>query len=336
MGRSGLYSSGLQTPHHMNVRETQLAWPASNRCWFSPTPDRLLHALLAVEVLLWLSDQLGWPAWHKGYAVLSAVASVGAAMLLMLGWFITSRVFRWRFQLSIRSLLVLTVAVAVPFNWMSVEMKEARRERDVRKAFTAQRCSVIYASGACVSGMEEEGTNHPAPAWLRALLGVDFFDDVVLARIPPTRGDAAVLTAIELNRLRELDLGLSHVTDAGLAHVQGLTRIRRLRLRDTNFTDAGVVHLKGLTELQSLDVGGTRITDASLEQLKGMPRLRDLWLDGTLVTDQGVKRLRQALPKCKINWTPAKSGSLASRPARPPHHLASGSARGGSRWYKRR
>jgi hypothetical protein len=31
-------------------------------------------ALLAVEGLLWLSERFGWLAWHKGYAVLAAVA----------------------------------------------------------------------------------------------------------------------------------------------------------------------------------------------------------------------------------------------------------------------
>lgn len=43
------------------------------------TPDRcvLLLLLLVVEALLFLSNWLGWPAWHKGYAVLTCVAVVG-------------------------------------------------------------------------------------------------------------------------------------------------------------------------------------------------------------------------------------------------------------------
>ena len=47
------------------------------RRWYRLTPDRLVLLLLVVEALLWLSDRLGWPAWHKGYAVLTAVAVVG-------------------------------------------------------------------------------------------------------------------------------------------------------------------------------------------------------------------------------------------------------------------
>ena len=30
--------------------------------------------------LLWLSHRLGCPAWHKGYAVVTCVATVGLAM----------------------------------------------------------------------------------------------------------------------------------------------------------------------------------------------------------------------------------------------------------------
>ena len=43
--------------------------------WYRLTPDRLLIGLLIVECLLWLSERFGWPTWHKGYAVLTAVAA---------------------------------------------------------------------------------------------------------------------------------------------------------------------------------------------------------------------------------------------------------------------
>ena len=61
----------------------------------------------------------------KGYAVLVAVASVLAFFLLMFLWFLLALVFRWRFQYSILSLLVLMVAVALPCAWLATEMKAA-------------------------------------------------------------------------------------------------------------------------------------------------------------------------------------------------------------------
>ena len=70
--------------------------------WFFPTPSWLIAALLAVEGLLFLSDRFQWPTWHKGYAVLIAVASVGVVFLLMLLWLVVALVFRRRFQFSIQ------------------------------------------------------------------------------------------------------------------------------------------------------------------------------------------------------------------------------------------
>ena len=71
--------------------------------------------LLALEGFLLLSERFEWFAFnrHKGWTVLIAVASVVVAMLLMFLWFLAALVFRWRYQFSIRSLLVLTVVVAV-------------------------------------------------------------------------------------------------------------------------------------------------------------------------------------------------------------------------------
>ena len=39
-------------------------------------------------------------------------------------------IFHWRFQFSIRSLLLLAVAVAVACSWLTTEMREARAQRD--------------------------------------------------------------------------------------------------------------------------------------------------------------------------------------------------------------
>ena len=90
-----------------------------------------MPGLLAVEGLLWLSERFQWFAFnsHKGWTVLIAAAVAGVTPLLALLWFIAALLFRWRFQFSIRSLLVLTVAVAIPCSWMAMEMKKAREQK---------------------------------------------------------------------------------------------------------------------------------------------------------------------------------------------------------------
>ena len=100
--------------------------------WFHPTPGKLLVVLLAVEGGLMLSK----PWFPKGWAVLIAVAAVGVFLLVMLLWFAVALLFRRRFQFSLRSLLVLTVAVAVPFSWLAVEIKWAREKREAVEAWS--------------------------------------------------------------------------------------------------------------------------------------------------------------------------------------------------------
>ena len=80
-------------------------------------------------------------------------------MLVMLLWFIVALVFRWRFQFSIRSLLVLTVAVALPCSWLAVEMRAAKRERVAAAAFEE------------LSGFVE-WSDPSGPVWLSSLLGM--------------------------------------------------------------------------------------------------------------------------------------------------------------------
>ena len=59
------------------------------------------------------------------------------------------------------------------------------------------------------------------------------------------------------------------VTDAGLKHlVARLSQLQQLDIASTHITDAGLEYLKGLTRLQTLDLDGTQITYAGLEHLK--------------------------------------------------------------------
>jgi hypothetical protein len=188
--------------------------------WFHLTPDRLVLLLLAAEGLLWLSDRLGWPVWHKSYAVLTAIASVGVAFLVMLLWFIAAVIFRLRFQFSIRSLLVLTVAVALPCSWLAVEMKNAREQTEAVEAIGKLGGQVIYDWQLDANGSPTYRTQPTTPAWLRSLLGDYFFAEVV---------------------------GVGK--NAELEYLTRFTKLQGLNLRGTNVTDAWLKQLKLTTML---------------------------------------------------------------------------------------
>jgi hypothetical protein len=238
--------------------------------WHQPTPGRLLVVLLMVEVILLLSK----PWLPKGYAVLIAIASVGVTMVLMLVWWLLALLFHWRFQFSLRSLMVVTVVVAIPFSWLAVEMKAARKQREVVELFRRLwRDSVVYdyQYGPTIA------LTPTGPVWLRTLLGDDFFANVFWVNLAGTKA-----------------------TDADLKHLEALPQLQWLWLRATEVTDGGLRHLQGLSQLQRLFLEDSKITDAGLLHLKGLIQLRQLYLDGTHVTDKGVKDLQQALPDCHI------------------------------------
>ena len=72
--------------------------PTPTRRWLHPTPTWLIVALLVVEGLLFLSDRFQWPTWHKGYAVLIAVAAVGMVFVVMLLWLSIALLFHLPFS----------------------------------------------------------------------------------------------------------------------------------------------------------------------------------------------------------------------------------------------
>jgi hypothetical protein len=217
-----------------------------HRRWFRLTPDRLVIGLLAVEGLLLLCDWFG--CFAKGWAVVTAVATIGAAMLLMGLWFIVSLVLRRRFQFCIRSLLLLTAAVAIACSWLKVVRQQMwgrlREQQDawekIEKAGgRVTPCYINVASGYYFPcGARSE------PHWLSELLP-DLFGKVVIVR-----------------------LDCSDASDAGLEHLKELPDLDTLYLSGAKVSDAALEHLKGLTQLETLNLSGTKISKAGIRELR--------------------------------------------------------------------
>ena len=201
------------------------------------TPGRVVLGMLAVEGFLILSERFQWFAFnqHKGYTMLIAVAAVAAIMLLTSFWFLLSLIFKWRFQFSIRSLLVLMVVVAVACSWLAAARKRAREQREAVEVITKAGGWVFYDYQVDASWYQRiPGAKPPGPARLRTLLGDDFFVDVTTVRLDTERfGDAELEHLKGLTQLRVLFLGGTAVSDAGLEHLKGMTRLRDLFLADT-------------------------------------------------------------------------------------------------------
>jgi hypothetical protein len=259
--------------------------------WFCPTPGKLVIGLLVVECLLWLSNWLGWPQWHKGYAVLTSIATVGAVLVLMLLWLVVALVFRRRFQFSIRTLLVLTVAVALPCSWMTVEMKRSREQQEAVEAIENFAGSVGYDWEYDADGNPVKNAQPSGPEWLRKLRGNDLFNSVVRVFFHSNQvTDEGLAHLAGLTQLKRLKL--YHVTDAGLAHVAGLPHLQELTLISLKITDEGLTHLEGLTQLHTLEIHFLEVTDAGLAHLAGLTQLHTLEIHNPHhVTDAGLPHL---------------------------------------------
>ena len=254
---------------------------------FYPTPSCLIVALLVVECLLWLSDRFQWPTWHKIYPVLIAVASVAVVFVVMLLWLVVAVRFHWRFQFSVRSLLIFTVAVAIPFSWLAVEMKAAREQKAVIKAIEK------------VGGFVAWGPPN-APGWLRDVFGNDFIGSVFSVNFNQAEITDSDMEHVKVfTHVRSVMVRSAKVTDTGLRNLEGLSQLQHLVLQ-VNVTDKGLEHIKGLSQLQMLILSGPQITDKGLEHIKGLSQLQMLTLSGPQITDEGVKKLQQELPNCQI------------------------------------
>ena len=277
--------------------------------WLRPTPDRLVVALLALEVFLLLSERFEWFAFkqHKGYAPLIAVASVCAAVLLMFLWFLSALVFRLRFQYSLRSLLIFMLLASIGMAWFFPRLRAARQQRDAVAAIRAIGAKVTYDYQAewyaqprgstaptpeLLKAWSRQKTFRysdefhdyvvppPGPAWARTLLGVDYLADVI---------EVGHFWPISGNRCRA---GPNPITDACLEQIAKLPRLRVLNLEGSEVSDDGLKLLKGLRGLRKLNLWQTRITDTGLRELQGLTKLRELNLQETRIADAGLRELQ--------------------------------------------
>ena len=69
------------------------------------------------------------------------------------------------------------LAVAIPFTWLETEMKQARKQRAAVDWIEKAGGSVFYDYQPDPSG-DIPAAKPPGPAWLRKLLGDDYFADV--------------------------------------------------------------------------------------------------------------------------------------------------------------
>jgi hypothetical protein len=90
--------------------------------------------------------------------------------------------------------------------------------------------------------------------------------------------------------------------EATLEHPATRDRVTELFLQGTHITDEGLKHLISFKKLQILHLEDTSITDAGLKHLTGLSNLKQLYLTDTKVTADSVEMLKRAITGIKIEW----------------------------------
>ena len=252
------------------------------------TPDRIVAALVLVQILLRLSEHLHWFPFnnYKGFTVVMAIAVIIALFPCLL----VSMFFGRRFQFGVRSLLMLAVAIALPSGWYAAQMRDAKRQHDAVAEFKNLGGNVTYRGSSI-------------PDWLWRLLGPDFFDSPEVVTLYGGKDmDAAMRSLRRLEQVKGVYLCGGDVGDREVLYLGELKQLQSLGLHSVRVTDAGLDRLAGLNQLADLRIIGSEITDAGLARLERLSHLKSLeLLFNRRLTAGGVDRLRRALPNCKIS-----------------------------------
>lgn len=127
-----------------------------------------------------------------------------------------------------------------------------------------------------------------------------------------TDNDLKVLE--KFTEIEWLDLRVTPITDAGVAHLAGLRKLKFLNLFRTGLSDKGLGFLRAHVNLETLLIGGTKVTDDGMKHLERMAKLRKVSVFRTAVSDAGLKPLEKLpalevllIGESKITETGAKS-----------------------------
>ena len=192
---------------------------------------------------------------------------------------------RW-LRYSLRSLMLLVVAIAVPMAW---KVNRARNQRVVVAELQKMGAQIIY-DYEIVNGIHDHNLPPPGSKWLIELFGKEYFVEVyslwVGGRLVT---DETLATIARLPEIKGVTISSApKATDGGLAHFAGMHNLEGLTLFSEQMTGSGLEHLTGLKRLKKLWASGW-ITDASLEHVSKLERLEFLNIDGVAqITDKGL------------------------------------------------
>ncbi len=123
-------------------------------------------------------------------------------------------------------------------------------------------------------------------------------DAIRLDAVSVVDQDLVLLATRDLPQLRELRLGESQLTTAGLMPLIGIPSLEVLILGNTPLDDAGAEQISALENLRIFNAAETQLTDAGLAYLARLSNLELLRIGSPDITDAGMIPLAE-MPNLK-------------------------------------
>jgi hypothetical protein len=218
---------------------------------------------------------------------------------------------RWS-RFSLRFLLLFVVIVAVPLGW---EVNRVRNQRLVVAEIERLNGHMYYDYernfnvGLSTSAAPEP----PGPKWLRDLLGVDYFAEVVEISVSdPQVTNDTLARLLSLPHLQLLCVDSDRITDSGVAMVARSKELISFDVISKSVTVASIDHLQGLPNLQFLRCSGSQVNDSWIGAIAKLKSLHTLALNDTRVTDKGLVDLAKLtkLEGLFFQYTPITDAGL--------------------------
>jgi Leucine-rich repeat (LRR) protein len=199
---------------------------------------------------------------------------------------------RWRFQYSLRTLLIFVSIVGVLCGWLGMFLQRVRHQRNVVVQIKTLGGEVIYDYQ--IAGMQAGNfpASPPGPRIIRWILGDDVFAYVgaVYFKTPVNNKDLPQLQ--ELTHLKGVYLSSPGITDEWLKIISEIPNLQWLSLLvDKNITEEGLGRIKNIKTLEALSLCGAAVNDSTLMQCEKLANLNFLVLKETSVTDDGMENL---------------------------------------------
>jgi hypothetical protein len=209
-------------------------------------------------------------------------------------------------SMHLRTLLLIVLLVSLATAQISKRFRETQRRNDVIARIRGCNGGVEYdwqqlELGPTGEVMHAPRQAPPGPAWLRRIIGADYFQVVTSVELlysgDPLHGGCSNLELVSqiaqsFPHTRSLTIECSEPSEAMLEKVSHLKKLERLVFLDEKITDAAIAHLRRLTNLKALSLeGGPRVTDNALYYLSELPRLEYLRIVNGRFSNRGLAHI---------------------------------------------